>query len=44
MPEVKDVPLQWIRVNFRKHADKAQDEVKSENIRDQILKNSKIFH
>ena len=30
MPEVKDIPLQWIRVNFNKHSDKAQDEIESE--------------
>ena len=30
MPEVKDIPLQWIRVNFNKHSDKAQDEIASE--------------
>ena len=29
MPEVKDIPLQWIRVNFNKHADRAQDEISS---------------
>ena len=30
MPEVKDIPLQWVRVNFRRHADKAQDEIAPE--------------
>ena len=30
MPEVKDIPLQWVRVNFNKHADKAQDEIAPE--------------